>query len=92
LASIQLCSAALPPPAGTIDRIVSANAGGAWWGTPAGSTVTATRFAELDSSPMNHLLFQYAGHATPLAVSTSDRWYVGPDMIAWPPPRRYGCV
>jgi hypothetical protein len=57
-----------------IARSDSPNSGGACCGTPAGSTVTATRLAEFDWSPMNHLSSQYAGHATPLAVSTRSRW------------------
>ena len=40
-------------------RSDSANTGGACRGTPAGSTVTATRLAAFDWSPMNHLSSQY---------------------------------
>ena len=73
-------------------RTSSAKAGGPWLAIRAGSIVTATRLSGLDSSPMNHLFSQYAGHATPLAVSTSARWYTGPDITACPPPFRYGWV
>src|SRR3954454_201742 len=91
-ASIHDCTLLSATPDGMIFASVSANAGGACCGTLPGSTVTATRLLPLDSSPMIHLSFQYAGHATPLLVFARSRWYVGPDMIAWPPPRKYGSV
>lgn len=55
-------------------RSDSAYTGGVAVGTPAGSTVTATRLAAFDSSPMNHFSSQYAGHATVLFGSTRSRW------------------
>ena len=73
-ASIQPCSVVELPPNGMIARSDSANSGGAAVATPLGSTVTATRFAGPVWSPMNHLLSQYAGHATPLFTSTFSRW------------------
>jgi hypothetical protein len=57
-----------------IARSVSACTGGLPVATPSGSTVTAMRFAAFDWSPMNHLSFQYDGHATVLFGSTRSRW------------------
>jgi hypothetical protein len=74
LASIQDCSCVPPVPCWTSGLRSSANAGAPACATVSGLTVIATRLLLEHSSPMNHLLSQYAGHATPLPVSTLERW------------------